>query len=625
MVLKDMQGKLIEALERGGIGLAVSDAQDRFIYTNEAHARLYGLRAGQILGRTWRDLVPPETVAAHEEAARRAFEQGRLYRSEAPGLRADGTLGHHLVIDVPFFDARGAFAGHICIIQDITERKQAEEALRQSEERYRNLVEGADDIIWTIDTAGRITYVNPAAERLVGYPLADIVGRPLTGLMPPAEARRGRRLLREVLAGRELGQEEMVFRSAAGAAVYVSVTAKAIRGKDGRPVLVQGTIRDVTERKQAGELEERRRLAQERLRFEEQRANWLAAVLDQMPAGVLIASAAEGRIVLANRLARRFCGEDVGQIGLEIYCLRCCHLRPDGSLRPQHELCLFRALRGEAVSSQEFLLVRPDVSPMPMMCSATPLWENGAVTGAVVVLTDISVQREVQSRLEEASRLKDEFLSLASHELRTPVTSIRLFSEMAARRPETVQPKLLDTLLRQADLLVRLVNDLLDLSRMQIGRLPIEMRPLDLLALVREVCERPLPERRLTFCPPEEESLLVNGDPMRLEQVFTNLLDNAVKYSHEGSRIWLRVGRRGEKALAEVQDEGIGIAPEHLPHIFERFYKPGAQRPAYSGLGVGLYISREIVEHHGGRIWAESEVSQGSTFFVELPLAEKAG
>ncbi len=247
---------------------------------------------------------------------------------------------------------------------------------------------------------------------------------------------------------------------------------------------------------------------------------------------------------------------------------------------------------------------------------------TGLVTGLVFSLVDVTGRIRQQRQLEEANRLKDEFLSMASHELKTPITSIKIFAEMAIRRPEMVKAEFLSRVLRQTDQLSTLINDLLEVSRLQLGRMPVDMRRLDLPALLREVCARPALEARLNFNPPPQASLVVTGDPVRLEQVFTNLVDNALKYSPEGSRIRLRVSRRGDKARVEVQDEGIGIAPEHLPHIFERFYKPGPQQAVYSGLGVGLYISKEIVGRHGGRIWAESEVGQGSTFFVELPLAE---
>jgi PAS domain S-box-containing protein len=232
--------------------------------------------------------------------------------------------------------------------------------------------------------------------------------------------------------------------------------------------------------------------------------------------------------------------------------------------------------------------------------------------------------RLAKEKLEEANRLKDEFLSLASHELKTPVTSLKIYCELAARRPDKLEPRLTATLVRQADQLVGLVNDLLDVSRLQLNRMPLETGPLDLAGLVGELCERRRPffEERLVSCPLKRDEIVVEGDALRLEQVFSNLLDNAVKYSANGSRIQLRVRRRAGKAVVEVRDEGIGIPAEHLPHIFERFYKPSSQQAIYHGLGVGLYICKEIVERHGGRIWTESKPGKGSTFYVELPLAE---
>jgi signal transduction histidine kinase len=213
---------------------------------------------------------------------------------------------------------------------------------------------------------------------------------------------------------------------------------------------------------------------------------------------------------------------------------------------------------------------------------------------------------------------------MASHELKTPVTSIKLFAELVARHREKVDVDTLGVLLRQADQLTTLINDLLDVSRLQLGSMPMEMRPVDLAALTRETCRRrrALCDKDHTVpCSTSPEAIVVNGDPVRLEQVLTNLVDNAHKYAPSGSRIRVRACRKDGHALVVVQDEGPGIAPEHMPHIFERFYKPGPQQAVYSGLGVGLYISKEIVERHGGRIWAESEPGKGSRFYVELPLA----
>jgi signal transduction histidine kinase len=233
-------------------------------------------------------------------------------------------------------------------------------------------------------------------------------------------------------------------------------------------------------------------------------------------------------------------------------------------------------------------------------------------------------QRQL-GELERLGRLKDDFLSMASHELKTPITSIKVFSELAARREH--RPEVLATLGRQADRLVAMINNLLDISRLQLGQMPMEMGRVDLAALAAEFCNSfslLFKERTVSFeSAPELGKVLVEGDPVRLEQVLSNLLDNALKCSSKGSRIWVRVGRKDDKALMEVQDEGTGIPAEELARIFERYYRIESQG-APSGLGLGLHIAKEIVERHGGRIWAESEVGKGSTFYVELPLAQQA-
>jgi signal transduction histidine kinase len=222
--------------------------------------------------------------------------------------------------------------------------------------------------------------------------------------------------------------------------------------------------------------------------------------------------------------------------------------------------------------------------------------------------------------------MKDEFLSMASHELKTPITSIKIFCDLVARGYDVARPELVAILGRQSDHLVRLVNDLLDVSRLQLGRMPLETSPLNLVELVSRLCaqRRYVCQKHVVTCAQDGDKITVKGDAARLEQVFSNLLENAHKYSPQASEIAVRICRRAGKAIVEVQDEGVGISPEHLPRIFELFFKPASQqgKAEFPGLGVGLYVCRSIVERHGGRIWAESEVGKGSsTFFVELPLA----
>jgi signal transduction histidine kinase/DNA-binding response OmpR family regulator len=242
---------------------------------------------------------------------------------------------------------------------------------------------------------------------------------------------------------------------------------------------------------------------------------------------------------------------------------------------------------------------------------------------------------------QESIRLRDIFLSVAAHELRTPLTSLLGYTELVERRllrnNQLVErdQRALRTVIDQASRLNKMVTSLLDISRLQLGQLNIEPAPLDLRALaerlVREV--RPiLSEHTLVYAGPDEP-VMINGDELRLEQAMQNLIQNAVKYSPEGGTVEVRVSQRNaqasegdSQALVAVTDHGIGIPHEAIPQLFTRFYRaPNVDPQHISGLGVGLYVVKQIVELHGGTVDVESNVGAGSTFTLAFPLLEPAG
>ena len=230
--------------------------------------------------------------------------------------------------------------------------------------------------------------------------------------------------------------------------------------------------------------------------------------------------------------------------------------------------------------------------------------------------------------LEQALRLRDDFLSIASHELKTPITSIKAYAQLLARQVDTATNERarrgLRTILRQSDQLTALINELLDVTRIESGRLELLRAPVDLTDLLTEVVGQmqllsdahPV---QLSVAPPPP---IVEGDAERLRQVLVNLLENAVKYTPEGGTVDVRLTSADGEATITVHDDGIGIPADQLPHIFDRFYRArNAATPHYTGLGLGLHISREITLRHGGRITVDSVEGAGSTFALTLPLA----
>lgn len=246
--------------------------------------------------------------------------------------------------------------------------------------------------------------------------------------------------------------------------------------------------------------------------------------------------------------------------------------------------------------------------------------------------------RAQYERLQELDRLKTQFMSVASHELKTPVTAMSGFLQVALRRIrkrldaghpdaptwEQEQRAITEQLVivqRQTTKLARLIDELLDVSRIQSGRVEFHLGPMDLAQLVREVAERmQTTTERHTIVVSGPERVPIVADRDHLEQVLNNLITNAVKYSPEGGEITVSVGEQDGRALLTVRDRGIGIPPEELSSVFGLFYRsPDRRARDVGGMGLGLYISKEIVDRHGGEIWAESEVGHGTAFEVRLP------
>lgn len=381
----------------------------------------------------------------------------------------------------------------------------------------------------------------------------------------------------------------------------------------------------------AAELE----LAARKARLEQER---LLAVIDQLPEGVIIFGE-DGQAVAANRAAEGLWGHafipvkhivEYGQYRLE---------NLDGSPRSPEDTAAARVLRtGQPLMGEQAVIVQPNGKRITVLVNAAPLLDgNGRVIGAVVVFQDISEMKQLE-------RLKDEILSIASHELKNPLTVIMGYSSLLKRTPAVEQDprasRAAETIRQQTLRMRRLIERLLDLSRLDLGRMVLQIDSFDLAALLRTIAEEQqsmAPKHRIHTIL-EHDTLYIEGDYTRLEQVLVNLVNNAIKYSPDGGDVELSLVVRqevslpnaiagsefpqsgGPFALIQVRDTGIGIAPEAQRQLFTRFYRSKEAEHIASGQGLGLYISAEIVRMHGGVLCAESVPGKGSTFSVVLPI-----
>lgn len=352
-------------------------------------------------------------------------------------------------------------------------------------------------------------------------------------------------------------------------------------------------------------------------------AEELTTIIEAMPNGVYVCDR-NGQVVRVNAAGARLIGRTKDEMLKPLVAFEQAypHYYLDGAVMPVEDYPLAQALRGVTRDDMRYVIhIRATDQDVHIRAGCAPIRDSaGTITGAVVIASDVT-------ELHRLERHKDEFLGIASHELKTPLTSLKTLAQVTHRRLEregNAVPSHLIGMERAISRMETLVDDILDISRIESGKLALRPELCDLVEMCREAVEEQsaVTEREIALEAPDQP-IPVEVDVDRISQVLTNLLSNALKYSPQESSVSLTITREHDEAVLRVSDQGKGIPPDELPRIFDRFYRvPGIEVQAGSGvgLGLGLYICREIVQRHGGRIWAESEPGDGSTFCVALPL-----
>jgi PAS domain S-box-containing protein len=497
------------------------------------------------------------------------------------------------------------------------------------------------EAILLVAETGEIRSANPAAQRLLGRPAADLVGQALSSLSDaPAEITQ---LLRISRRSRTFVPGSLTLRLKTGALEPCRCDGALYRpGSEGEPALVvlrlvrkqEAALEFLSLREKIRELTREnaaRRAAEEALRESSEKYR----VTLESIGDAVIATDPAGRVEFMNLVAQELTGwsaaESIGRHLDEVFQI----LNED--TRETVESPVAKVLRiGSSVGlANHTLLVRRDGSELPIDDSGAPIRDlRGRMRGVVLVFRDLTerhaLERELLAKtetLQEADRRKNDFLAMLAHELRNPLAPVRNGIEVLRRRPDamTVQ-RMADMMGRQMNHMVRLVDDLLDVSRLTKGKIELRLLPVKIPVLLQaaEEMARPLFEAagvELQLVEPIPD-VQVHGDHARLVQVLSNLLSNAARFSSRGQKVRLQGNVNGNHAEISVVDQGAGIAGENLLKVFELFYqeKTGLYRE-HSGLGVGLTISQTIVEMHGGTVAAESPgLGLGSTFTVRLPV-----
>jgi PAS domain S-box-containing protein len=517
---------------------------------------------------------------------------------------------------------------------DVRQRQRAADTLFRERERLRVTLSSIGDAVIVTDGYGTITFINPIAEKLTAWPQEQAVGRPLTDVFRIIDESTRKnaespivKVLRQGSITSRTNHTLLLGRDGTERPIDDSVAP--IQDREGGLVGVVLVFRDVTERRRSQrQLEER--LAE------------IEALMEVMPVAVWQAHDPNCRRIMGNRVANELLGlppgtnssarPPSGEIPLSLR-----YFRKDVELSPEALPMQRAAATGQPVRDSEVEVRLADGTLKTLYGSAIPLFDAaGAVRGGVAAFLDITdrkrLEEELHLRVEqlaESDRRKDEFLAMLAHELRNPLAPIRTALEVLRRRGgEAFTDDLGEMMERQVRHVVRLVDDLLDVSRITRGKIELRRESVDLTAAVRravEAARATLDERQhqLEIKLPERP-VWIDADPARLEQVLANLLANAAKYTPPGGRIGVTVEVAGNEAIFRVQDNGIGISSDMVARIFDLFQQ-GDRVPGRvsEGLGIGLTLVQRLVQMHGGSIEAESPgVGQGSTFTVRLPLGE---
>lgn len=592
------------------VGVAVLDAKGGAVLVNPEFERIWSGPRPPVRSvedywayRAWW-VDSGEPLRPEDWASAVAVAEGRAVLGQVLQIeRFDGSRAFVVNSGVPIRDDSGRVVGCAVAIMDISERMA-------SEERYRalfdHLSEGFAVHELVYDAEGRaVDYrfleFNDAFVAQTGLTRERAIGRTVREVLPDIEPSWIDRYAEVVATGRPARFDSYT------ATLGRHYSVVAFRSAPDRFATL---VLDVTQQKRA-EAEREQLLVEMRKNAVE-----LDCIFRSMAEGVLVYDT-QGNVVRSNPAAVHILGRDPKGATLRDVVAWARPRFANGKPVEWTEMAVYKALRGEETQNLH-MIVEPGGVTRDILVSAAPLWIEDRIEGAVVLWRDATA-------LMELDRQKEQFISVAAHELKTPVAIMKGYAQALLRSAEEPSPRrrrMLEAVDRGADRIGALVDDLLDIARLQAGALDLTFARFDLAELVSEVSDRvALAANAHSIQVAAGRPVAVCGDRGRLEQVVLSLLDNAVRYSPDGGEIEVAVSANEREAVVTVRDHGVGIPREKQSGIFQRFFRAHTGTPHdYGGMGVSLYISREIVARHGGRIWFESQPGRGATFGFSLPL-----
>ena len=601
--LRESEERFRSVFVDAGIGMALTSRDDRFVQVNPEFCRFLGYSESELLKKTIDEVTHPDDRLPSKQLRRQALERQRsVINLEKRYLHRDGSVVWGRLTGVYRIGEAEKLPMSVVMVQDITAEKLAQEAVQTSEATLKSILIAVPMSVGLVKNRV-FCWVNRWMVEELGYAEDELIGKSARLLYESDEEfdRVGREKYGQVRSD-QMGEIQTRFRCKDGRVIDVLVRSTPI-DPDNYQAGVIFTGLNISELKQT---DTALRQALDEAETARQQMN---GILRSVIAGLMVIDL-DGRVSMVNpsveslleRKAATMIGRPVKQVVPFPDFLDKVELALAGTEQPDPvELMLGESffLQGKVTSVKNL---------------------QGVVRGAVAILRDISREHAI-------NQMKDEFISAAAHELRTPMTSILGYTELMLEQLEDFEldqlRNFLQVVFERSMSLSQIISDMLDLSRVQSGRLiSLEKSPGSLLELARQIvssyrynesgCDLAIEA--------EEDMPVMLFDARKMTQVFDNLLSNAVKFSPQGGRITLQLRRDPAEAVVVIRDRGIGMSPQQQERIFDKFFRADYSNTAASGLGLGMTLVKSIIEGHGGRIWVESEAGKGTSVFFTLPI-----
>jgi PAS domain S-box-containing protein len=596
--------------ENSAVAITVTDENEKIISWNKYTEKLLGMTEKDLFLKPVEKLYPAkEWKKIRKENVR---QKGMQHHLETKILK-NGKKPIDIDISISVLkNNHGSIIGSIGVFKDITEKKRIENELVESENRFRDIFDSTSDFLLYIEK-GIILDINKTAEKIGGMKKDTIIGKKLTDLnklFSKEDMKNHLEAEKNASCGAKVRDYESDLISKDGTRYNFLFSVDSIKNIKGiKGILIRG--RDITQRHQAWE---------ELVKLEEK-----YRVLAETSADGVVIIDSLGRLTYVNPSFEKLCARRKSQVLATLFR----EYLSDESVYFFEQVFIDVRKKDEKIENVELELVHSKGHMIPIEVNIAPFKKENEFTGMVCTIRDITERRNIEDELKKSERLKTEFMNIAAHELKSPVTPIKGYLDLIISDKE-VSNQIKDwakVSLRNAERLLKLVNDILDVSRLDTDTMRFEMERLETLEILNEIVEdmkAPIEKKGLKFLTKIPNNLPnIMGDRHRLSQVLKNLLGNALKFTDNGY-IGIEAQKKEKHLLIIISDTGIGISKDEVKKVFNKFYQAytGDDRKN-EGTGLGLFICKEILHKHEGDIWVESELGKGSQFIIKLPYLHK--